>query len=79
MIKNTAKMPQPARIKKVSAPSGFKKLADQYTKLNSNPGLVDKVGNGRIEHDEMNNPKGIASKKAPAIKPSMGKLRKPKG
>lgn len=83
MIKKTSKMPQTAWLKKGRqvgpVPSGFKKLADQYTKLNSTPGLVDKVGNGRIEHDEMNNPKGIASKKAPDIKPAMGKMRKPKG
>lgn len=85
MASKTGKANPPVWIKKGQTakvgptPSGLTKLADQYHKLNSTPDLVDKVGNGRIEHDDMNNPKGIASKKAPAMKPAMGKLRKPKG
>jgi hypothetical protein len=79
MVNKTGKIAKPVLMKKGPAPSGFKKLADQYAKINSTPGLVDKVGNGRIEHDEMNNPKGIASKKPAPMKPAMGKMRKPKG
>jgi hypothetical protein len=85
MVNKTGKIAKPVWVKKGQAakvgptPSGLTKLADQYAKLNSTPGLVDKVGNGRIEHDEMNNPKGIASKKPAPMKPAMGKMRKPKG
>ena len=79
MVNKTGKIAKPVLMKKGSAISGFKKLEDQYAKINSTPGLVDKVGNGRIEHDEMNNPKGIASKKPAPMKPAMGKMRKPKG
>lgn len=83
MALKTSKQKQPIWLKKgrqvAPAPSELTKMTNKYAALNSSPGLVDKVGNGRIEHDDMNNPKGIASKKAPAIKPSMGKMRKPKG
>jgi hypothetical protein len=87
MVKKTGKAAQPVWVKKGQAakvgptphPNGLSKLGDSFAKINANPNLKDKVGNGRIEHDEMNNPKGISSKKPAPMKPAMGKMRQPKG
>lgn len=71
MVNKTGKTAQPVWISKgqtakvgstPKTPGVLNKAGDAYAKLNANPGLVDRVGNGRIEHDDNGMPKSIASK-----------------
>ena len=55
-------------------PNPINAMADAYAKLNANAGLKDRVGNGRIEHDEHGFPKKIVTKAG-----SETSLAKPKG
>lgn len=79
MVNKTGKTAQPVWVNKgqsaklgstPKAPSVLNKAGNAYAKLNANPGLKDKVGNGRIEHDDNGMPKSIAMK--PKAKPGKG-------
>jgi len=72
MVNRTGKTSQPIWVKKgqtakvgatPKAHNNLSKLGDAYAKLNANPNLKDKVGNGRILHNEDTHmPSTIASK-----------------
>jgi len=72
MVNKTGKIAQPVWVKKGQAakvgptpkPSNnLSKLGDAYEKLNANPNLKDKVGNGRIlHHEDTHMPSTIAPK-----------------
>lgn len=83
MVNKTGKTAQPVWISKGqtakvgSTPkpaNNLNKLGNAYAKINATPGLIDKAGNGRIEHDDNGMPKGIAGRATTLAKP-----KKPKG
>lgn len=76
MVNKTGKTAQPIWVKKgqtakvgptPKSNNNLSKIGDAYAKLNSNPALIDKVGNGRIEHDDYGMPKGVATKKSTSV------------
>lgn len=93
MVNKTGKTAQPVWINKGqtakigSTPkpaNNLNKLGNAYAKINANPGLIDKVGNGRIEHDDNGMPKGVAGRgstlsKGSATKASFNKRNSPRG
>ena len=71
MVNRTGKTSQPVWVKKGQAakvgptphPNGLTKLGDAFAKLNADPKLRDKVGNGRIlHHEDTHVPNTIAPK-----------------
>lgn len=89
MVNKTGKLAQPVWVKngqaaKVGptpkAPNNLSKLGNAYAKINSDPTLVDRVGNGRIEHDDHGMPKGVAARSAePKNLPKVGNTTLSKG
>lgn len=76
MVNKTGKTAQPVWVKKgqsakvgptPKSKNNLSKIGDAYAKINSNPELIDRVGNGRIEHDDHGMPKGIAAKKSTSV------------
>lgn len=89
MVNRTGKIAQPVWVKKgqaakvgptPKAPNNLSKMGNAYAKINSDPTLVDKVGNGRIEHDDNGMPARVASKSAePKNLPKVGNTTLSKG